>query len=32
LRGKVDAARDALFARADVPADGSWLPRPYEAP
>ena len=32
LRAKVDAARDALFARAGVPADGSWLPRPYEAP
>lgn len=32
LRARVDAARDALFARAGVPADGSWLPRPYEAP
>jgi cytosine/adenosine deaminase-related metal-dependent hydrolase len=32
FRAKVDAARDALFARAGVPADGSWLPRPYEAP
>ena len=32
LRAQVDAARDALFARAGVPADGSWLPRPYEAP
>lgn len=32
LRAKVDAARDSLFARAGVPVDGSWLPRPYEAP
>jgi cytosine/adenosine deaminase-related metal-dependent hydrolase len=32
LRAKVDAARDSLFARAGVPADGSWLPRPFEAP
>lgn len=32
LRAKVDAARDALFERAGVPADGSWLPRPIEAP
>ena len=32
LRDKVDRARDALFDRAGVPTDGSWLPRPYEAP
>ena len=32
LREKVDRARDALFDRAGVPTDGSWLPRPYEAP
>lgn len=32
LREKVDRARDALFERAGVPTDGSWLPRPYEAP
>jgi cytosine/adenosine deaminase-related metal-dependent hydrolase len=31
LRRKVDSARDALFERAGVPTDGSWLPRPYEA-
>lgn len=29
LRRRVDAARDALFARAGVPTDGTWLPRPY---
>ena len=29
LRRRVDAARDALFARAGVPADGSWLPTPF---
>jgi cytosine/adenosine deaminase-related metal-dependent hydrolase len=29
LRRDVDAARDGLFRRAGVPADGSWLPRPY---
>jgi cytosine/adenosine deaminase-related metal-dependent hydrolase len=29
LRRRVDAARDALFARAGVPADGSWLPAPF---
>ena len=32
LRTKVDLARDGLFERAGVPTDGSWLPRPYEAP
>ncbi|MCD2172523.1 amidohydrolase family protein [Rhizobium sp. C4] len=31
LRKRVDAARDALFERAGVPTDGSWLPRPFEA-
>ena len=30
LRERVDAARDALFQRAGVPADGSWLPRPFK--
>jgi 5-methylthioadenosine/S-adenosylhomocysteine deaminase len=29
LRARVDASRDALFRRAGVPADGSWLPRPF---
>ena len=29
LRRKVDAQRDALFARAGVPADGTWLPKPF---
>ena len=29
LRRRVDAQRDALFARAGVPADGSWLPKPF---
>ncbi len=29
LRRRVDAQRDALFARAGVPADGSWLPTPF---
>jgi cytosine/adenosine deaminase-related metal-dependent hydrolase len=29
LRRRVDAARDALFARAGVPTDGTWLPRPF---
>ena len=28
-RRRVDAQRDALFARAGVPADGSWLPKPF---
>ncbi|MDR3375247.1 MAG: amidohydrolase family protein [Ancalomicrobiaceae bacterium] len=32
LRQKVVRARDGLFERAGVPTDGSWLPRPYEAP
>ena len=32
LRDKVDKARDGLFDRAGVPTDGSWLPRPYDAP
>lgn len=31
FKAKVEAARDALFAKAGVPADGSWLPRPFEA-
>lgn len=31
FRSKVDAARDGLFNRAGIPADGSWLPRPFEA-
>ncbi len=29
LRARVDAARDGLFRRANVPPDGSWLPRPF---
>jgi len=29
LRRRVDDARDGLFRRAGVPADGSWLPRPF---
>ena len=29
MRARVDAARDALFRRANVPSDGSWLPRPF---
>lgn len=29
LRRKVDTQRDALFGRAGVPVDGSWLPRPF---
>jgi 5-methylthioadenosine/S-adenosylhomocysteine deaminase len=29
FRKKVDAARDGLFARADVPTDGSWIVKPY---
>ena len=29
LRVRVDAQRDALFARAGVPADGTWLPKPF---
>jgi cytosine/adenosine deaminase-related metal-dependent hydrolase len=29
LRRQVDQARDALFRRAGVAADGSWLPRPF---
>jgi len=29
LRGRVEGAADALFARAGVPRDGSWLPTPY---
>jgi 5-methylthioadenosine/S-adenosylhomocysteine deaminase len=28
VRARVDAARDVLFHRANVPPDGSWLPRP----
>lgn len=31
LRKSVEQARDDLFARAGVPTDGSWLPKPYEA-
>lgn len=30
FRKKVDAQRDALFARAGVPTDGSWIVEPYE--
>jgi cytosine/adenosine deaminase-related metal-dependent hydrolase len=30
FRKKVDAHRDALFARAGVPTDGSWIVAPYE--
>lgn len=29
LRRRVDAQRDVLFARAGVPADGTWLPKPF---
>jgi hypothetical protein len=29
LRRRVDAARDALFCRAGVEPDGSWLPVPF---
>ena len=29
LRAQIDTARDDLFRRANVPADGSWLPRPF---
>jgi cytosine/adenosine deaminase-related metal-dependent hydrolase len=29
LRARIDAARDDLFRRANVPADGSWLPHPF---
>jgi 5-methylthioadenosine/S-adenosylhomocysteine deaminase len=29
VRARVDAARDGLFRRANVPSDGSWLPRPF---
>lgn len=29
MRARVDAARDALFRRANVSSDGSWLPRPF---
>jgi cytosine/adenosine deaminase-related metal-dependent hydrolase len=29
VRARVDASRDALFRRANVPSDGSWLPRPF---
>ncbi len=29
LRARTEAAADALFARAGVPRDGSWLPTPY---
>ena len=31
LRARVEQARDDLFARAGVPTDGSWLPKPYVA-
>lgn len=30
FRRRVDEHRDALFARAGVPTDGSWIVRPYE--
>lgn len=29
LRRRMEAARDALFHRAGVPADGTWLPAPH---
>jgi cytosine/adenosine deaminase-related metal-dependent hydrolase len=29
LRRRMEAARDGLFARAGVPADGTWLPVPH---
>jgi cytosine/adenosine deaminase-related metal-dependent hydrolase len=29
LRDRIDTARDLLFRRANVPVDGSWLPRPF---
>jgi 5-methylthioadenosine/S-adenosylhomocysteine deaminase len=29
VRARFDAARDGLFRRANVPSDGSWLPRPF---
>ena len=32
LRKKVDAHRDGLYERAGIPTDGSWLPKPYQAP
>lgn len=31
FKAKVETARDGLFEKAGVPADGSWLPRPFEA-
>jgi cytosine/adenosine deaminase-related metal-dependent hydrolase len=31
FRERVDRARDALFERAGIPTDGTWLPRPFEA-
>ena len=30
FRRRVDSHRDALFARAGVPTDGSWIVTPYE--
>jgi hypothetical protein len=30
FRQRVDRQRDALFARAGVPTDGSWIVEPYE--
>jgi cytosine/adenosine deaminase-related metal-dependent hydrolase len=30
LRKRVEAARDGLFGRANIPTDGSWLVRPYQ--
>jgi hypothetical protein len=30
LRRRVDSARDALFQRAGVKPDGSWLPQPFK--
>ncbi len=29
LRSRMEASCDALFARAGVPRDGTWLPKPY---
>jgi cytosine/adenosine deaminase-related metal-dependent hydrolase len=30
FRARVDRARDALFARAGAPTDGSWIVKPYQ--
>jgi len=29
LRRRMEASVDGLFARAGVPRDGNWLPKPY---